>query len=59
VGGGEHCGTNWLTEVVGIATLLGFDENRRFLTASCGPYMSFALKLFPIFYLKKDTKNGF
>jgi hypothetical protein len=28
----------WPTEAVGIATLLEFDENYRFLTASCGQY---------------------
>jgi hypothetical protein len=33
-----HCGTNWPTEVVEIATLYEFDENDRFFTISCDPY---------------------
>jgi hypothetical protein len=48
-GKGGRCGTNWPSKVVGIATLLEFDENYRFLTASCGPYMSHTLHLFSHF----------
>jgi hypothetical protein len=42
---------------VGIATLLEFDENNRFLTASCDPLMSHTFKPFYKFYLKK-RHNG-
>jgi hypothetical protein len=56
---GGRCGTNRPTEEMGIATLLEFGENDRFLTASCGPYMSHTLKLLYTFYLKRDTKDGF
>jgi hypothetical protein len=44
---------------MGIATLLEFDENDQFRTASCGPYMSHTLKLFHTLYLNKETKDGF
>jgi hypothetical protein len=35
----ERCLTNWLTEVVEMATLCEFDENYRFFTTFCDPYM--------------------
>jgi hypothetical protein len=47
--GEGRCGTNWPTEVVSIATLLEFDENDRFHTASCDLYMSHTLNLFTHF----------
>jgi hypothetical protein len=61
VGGGwGHCGTNWTTEVVEIATLYEFDENTRFFITSCDPYMDHILRLFIYtFHHKKDTKDGF
>ncbi len=46
LGGGGCCGTSWPTEGVRIVTLCEFDENNRFLTASCGPYMGHTLRLF-------------
>jgi hypothetical protein len=54
-----HCGINWPTEVVRTATLLEFYEKDRFLTASCGPYMSHSLKLFYTFHLKNKKKLWF
>jgi hypothetical protein len=46
VGGGGHCGTNWPTEVVEIATLRAFYENDGFFTTSCDPYMGHTFRLF-------------
>jgi hypothetical protein len=46
LGGRGRYGTNWPTEVLEIATLYGFDENDRFFTASCEPYMGHTLRLF-------------
>jgi hypothetical protein len=57
--GGGHCRTKWPTKVVGIATILVFDENYGILTVSCGPYMGHTLRLFYTFHLNKDTKNSF
>jgi hypothetical protein len=54
-GGGGCCGTNWPIEEVGIATLLEYDENDRFLTASCGPYLSHTLRFFLHIPPKKKT----
>jgi hypothetical protein len=38
-GGRGLWGENVLAEVAGIATLLEFNENYRFRTASCDPYI--------------------
>jgi hypothetical protein len=57
--GGGGCGTNWPTEVVEIAILFEFDDNDRFFTASCDPYMGHTLRLFYTFHRKNDTKDGF
>jgi hypothetical protein len=57
-GGMGHCGTNWITEVVEIATLHEFDENDRFsITTSCDPFTGHTLRLFYTFHHKKDTKD--
>jgi hypothetical protein len=58
-GEGWCCGTNWPTEVVGIATLLEFDENHRFLTVFCGPYTSHTLKHFLHISPEKRHKGWF
>jgi hypothetical protein len=58
-GGGGGCGTNWPTEVVEIAILFEFDENDRFFTASCDPYIGHTLRLFDTFHHKNDTKDSF
>jgi hypothetical protein len=42
-----------------IATLYEFDENDRFFTTSCDPYMGHTLRLFYTFHHKKDIKDGF
>jgi hypothetical protein len=42
-GGEGRCGTNWLTEVVEIAALYEFDNNDRFFTTSCDPFMGHTL----------------
>jgi hypothetical protein len=57
-GGKGHCGTNWLIEVVEIATFFEFDEINRFFTTSCDPYTGHTLRLFYTFHHKKDTKDG-
>jgi hypothetical protein len=41
--GGRCCGTNMPTETVEIATPYEFDENYRFFTTSCYPYMGHIL----------------
>ncbi len=41
------------------ATLYESDENDRFSTASCDPYMGHTLWLFYTFYHKMDTKDSF
>jgi hypothetical protein len=46
VGAGESSETKWPTEAVEIATLYEFDENYRFLTTSCDPYMGNNFRLF-------------
>ncbi len=59
-GGRGCCGTNWPTEVVEIATPCEFDENYKFFTAFCDPYMGHTFKLFCCtFHHKKDIKDGF
>jgi hypothetical protein len=50
---------NWPTESVGIATLLEYNENFRFLTVSCGPYMSHTLQLFIHILPEKGHKGWF
>jgi hypothetical protein len=55
VGGGGHCGTNLPTEVVEIATLFEFNENDRFFTTSCDPYMGHTLRLFFTHFTLKRT----
>jgi hypothetical protein len=55
VGKGGHCGTNWPTEVVEIATLFEFNENDRFLTISCDPYKGHTFRPFYTFHPKKET----
>jgi hypothetical protein len=43
-----------------MATLCEFDENDKFFTTFCDPYMGYTFRLF--FYTfnpKKDTKDGF
>jgi hypothetical protein len=42
----RHCGTNWPTEVVELATLWEFYENDGFFTTSCDPYMGLTFRLF-------------
>jgi hypothetical protein len=59
LGEGGRCGTIWPTEVVEITTLYELDENDRFFTASCDPYMGHTLRLFYTFYHNIDTKDGF
>jgi hypothetical protein len=44
---------------VEMATLCEFDENDRFFTAFCDPYMAHTFRLFSKFNPKKDTKNDF
>jgi hypothetical protein len=54
--------THWPTEVevLETATLNGFDENDRFFTISCDPYMDQTLRLFfYTFHHKKDKMDGF
>jgi hypothetical protein len=58
-GKGGCCGTNWPTEVVEMTTVCGFDENDRFFTTFCEPYMGHTFRLFYTFHPKKDTKNVF
>jgi hypothetical protein len=49
---GGHRGTNWPIEIVEIATFYEFDENDRFFTASCDPYMGHTPRLFTHFTIK-------
>jgi hypothetical protein len=49
-------GTNWPTEVIAMATLCELDENDRFFTAFCNPYIGHTFRLFSTFNSKKDTK---
>jgi hypothetical protein len=58
-GRGGGCGTNWPKEVVEMATLCEFDENDRFFTTFCDPYMGHNFRHFYTFHPKKDTKSGF
>ncbi len=58
-GGGGRSGTNWPIEVMEMTTLGESDENDRFFTTFCDPYMGHTFRLFTHFTLKKDTKNGF
>ncbi len=46
VGGGGCCGIIWPTEKVEIATFCEFDENDRFSTTLCDPYISHTFRLF-------------
>jgi hypothetical protein len=61
----EPCGGKGLlwdklpTDVVEMATLFEFDENDRFFTTFCDPYMGHTFRLFYTFHPKKDTKSGF
>jgi hypothetical protein len=52
--------TNWPTGIVEIATLYEFDENDRFFTTSCDPYMGHTLSFFfTHFTIKRTPKDGF
>jgi hypothetical protein len=46
VGGGGALWDNWPREVVEMATLSEFDENDRFFTTFCDPYMGHTFRLF-------------
>jgi hypothetical protein len=59
VGVGGRCGKNWSTEVVEMASLCKFDENDRFFTTLCDPYMGHTFRLLYTFHHKKDLKDGF
>ncbi len=42
-----------------MATLCEFDENDRFFTTFCDPYMGHTFRLSYTFHPKKDTKKAF
>jgi hypothetical protein len=42
-----------------MATLCEFDENERFFTAFCDPYIGHTFRLFSTFNSEKDTKYDF
>jgi hypothetical protein len=56
LGGGGLYGTNWPTEIVKIAHY-EFDENYRFFTASCDPYMGHILRPFFTHFTIKRTQR--